>query len=33
MNLTTRQRCLREHVDEYAIKINTINVEFRIQIT
>ena len=33
MNLTIRQRCLREHVDEYATKMNTINVELRTQIT
>ena len=29
MNLTIRQRRLKKHIDEYAIKINTINVELR----
>ena len=33
MDLTTRQRRLREHADEYATKMNTINAELRIQMT
>ena len=31
MNLTIRQRRLRKHVDEYAIKMNTINEELKTQ--
>ena len=33
MNLTTRQRRLREHADEYATKMDTINAELRTQMT
>ena len=33
MNFIIRQRRLKKHVDEYVIKMNTINEELKTQMT